>query len=387
MEKHNQIHYEILNFNKPEICEEYERFVAGHENGSFMQSLKWRGVKRAWKCEGVAVRNSSGAICASMLILIKTLPVIGTSLLYSPRGPVCDLHDEALLSCLFDGAFFLSQKYRACAVRADPFVMEDDEAFLSFMRKRGFEFTPHMPDGCTAQTRENYVLDIKGKTPEELFARFKPKWRYNIRLAQRRGVICRPYSKERLNDFYRLMLETGKRDGFAVRSQEYFERMMDSLGGDCRLYLCYKDGTALSGAICVRYGGRTCYVYGASSNEGRSLMPNYLMQWRMIEWACESGCSLYDFMGIPHYDDQAHRNYGVYRFKQGFQGRVAVYAGEFTYVYSQKEMRLWNMCQKAFSAVQRGRYYFKRFLPGRKPVLPPDRPGLPVKACKEGNLL
>lgn len=385
MENNKGFHFEILDLKKPEISEEYERFVAGHGNGSFMQSLKWHGVKYTWKCEAVAVRDASGAIRASMLILIKTLPFIGTSLLYSPRGPVCDLHDNTLLTCLFDGVFFLSRKYRACALKTDPFVMEDDEEFLSFMGKRGFEFTPHMPEGRTAQTRENYVLDIKGKTPEELFARFKPKWRYNIRLALRKGVVCRPCPKERLSDFYSLMLETGKRDGFAVRSKEYFERMMQSLGEDCRLYMCYKDGTPLSGAICVRYGGRACYVYGASSNEGRSLMPNYLMQWRMIEWACESGCGLYDFMGIPHYDDPSHRNYGVYRFKQGFQGRVAVYAGEFTYVYSKKEMRLWNMCQNAFSAVQRARYLLKKRLPRRTPGISRDEPGIPVQACVKNS--
>lgn len=374
MEKYRQIHYDILNLGEPEICKEYERFVAGHENGSFMQSLKWRSVKCTWKCEAVAVRDAGGAICASMLILIKTLPLIGTSLFYSPRGPVCDLHDEALLTCLFDGVFFLSQQYRACALKIDPFVMEDDEAFLNFMQKRGFEFTPHLPDGSTAQTRENYVLNIKGKTPEELFSRFKPKWRYNIRLALKKGVECMPYPKEQLGDFYGLMIETGKRDGFAVRSKRYFERMLESLGESCRLYLCYKDGVPLSGAICVRYGARACYVYGCSSNEGRNLMPNYLMQWRMIEWACESECSLYDFMGIPHYNDPSHSNYGVYRFKQGFGGRVLVYAGEFTYVYSQKEMRLWNMCQSAFSAVQHARYMLKSYLPHRRTVLPQDIP-------------
>ncbi len=107
-------------------------------------------------------------------------------------------------------------------------------------------------------------------------------------------------------------------------------------------------------------------------------MPNYLMQWRMIEWACESECGLYDFMGIPHYNDPSHSNYGVYRFKQGFGGRVTVYAGEFTYVYSQKEMRLWNMCQSAFSAVQHARYLLKSFLPRRRTVLPQDIPRPPV---------
>lgn len=360
-----QYHYEILDVTRQNIIEEYEAFVLGHENGSFMQSLNWRGVKSSWKSEVVAVRSPQGEICAAMLILIKRLPLFGTSLLYSPRGPVCDLHDKTLLTCLFDGAFALSRKYRACALRLDPFVIDGDEEFISFMKTRGFAFTPNQPDGKTAQTRENYVLPINGKTPETLFAAFKPKWRYNIRLAVRKGVECKAYGPEKLDDFLFLMKQTGKRDGFAIRSKEYFKRMMENLGDDCRLYLCYKDGVPLSGAVCVRYGARTCYVYGASSDEHRSLMPNYLMQWNMICWACESGCRLYDFMGVPHYDDPAHSNYGVYRFKQGFGGQVAVYAGEFEYVYTKQGQRLWNLCSHVFGSLMR----LEHFIKSRSPVL------------------
>lgn len=354
-----QYHYEILDLTRQDIIEEYESFVLNHENGSFMQSLHWRGVKASWKSEAVVVRSPQGAVCASMLVLIKRLPLFGTSLLYSPRGPVCDLHDKALLACLFDGAFALSRRYRACALRLDPFVADEDESFVSFMKERGFAFTPNLPDGETAQTRENYVLPVNGKTPEELFAAFKPKWRYNIRLAMRKGVECAAFGTDRLDDFLMLMRQTGKRDGFAIRSREYFQRMMDSLGDDCRLYLCYKDGIPLSGAICVRYGARTCYVYGASSDEHRGLMPNYLMQWNMICWACESGCRLYDFMGVPHYDDPSHSNYGVYRFKQGFGGQVAVYAGEFEYVYSKEGKRLWDRCSRVFGTLLRLEHFVK----------------------------
>jgi len=63
-------------------------------------------------------------------------------------------------------------------------------------------------------------------------------------------------------------------------------------------------------------------------------MPNYLMQWNMIKWAIESQCDIYDFMGIPHCDEENHSNYGVYRFKKGFNGEIVKYAGEFDYIFS-----------------------------------------------------
>lgn len=165
---------------------------------------------------------------------------------------------------------------------------------------------------------------------------FKSKCRYNIGLAQRKGVTCGYYGKERLPEFQRLMDETGIRDGFHVRSEAYFARMMDALGDSCRLYLCDYEGQALSGAICVQYGGRTCYVYGASTAIHRDVMPNYLMQWEMIRWALESHCQIYDFQGVPCWYDRDDPNYGVYRFKTGFSGHLAIYAGEFGMVFSSR---------------------------------------------------
>lgn len=98
--------------------------------------------------------------------------------------------------------------------------------------------------------------------------------------------------------------------------------------------MCYYNGEPLSGAVATQYAGKTCYVYGASTAQHRNVMPNYLMQWNMICWAVENGCSIYDFQGIPFYKNENHPNYGVYRFKQGFNGEVLTYAGEFVKKYS-----------------------------------------------------
>lgn len=204
------------------------------------------------------------------------------------------------------------------------------------LRAAGLGFTPWQPDDVTIQCRNNYVLDIDGRSEEELLGSFKSKCRYNIRLANRKGVTCKVYGKERLSDFCSLMEETKERDGFDMRTEGYFARMMDSLGEHCRLYLCEYQGQALSGAICVQYGGRTTYLYGASTSVHREVMPNYLMQWEMIRWAVEGGCRIYDFGGVPHWYDPDHPNNGVYRFKTGFNGRLEIYAGEFTQVYARR---------------------------------------------------
>ena len=91
----------------------------------------------------------------------------------------------------------------------------------------------------------------------------------------------------------------------------------------------------ISGAICTNYaGGKTCYVYGASDNSDREVMPNYLMQWEMIRWAVETGCTVYDFQGVSGILDPDSHMYGLYRFKSGFRGSLDELAGEFDCIYS-----------------------------------------------------
>lgn len=335
---------EFLDFSSSKQQNEYESFVENHTLGGFTQSLSWCYVKENWKHEAIIIRNEQHVIIATMLVLIKKIPILGTAFLYSPRGPVCDFQDKTVLSELLEGIKSLAKKYHAYLFKCDPYILSSDTASIQALSELGFRYEPQSEED-TVQCRSNYVLNIQGLTEEEVFERFHRKWRYNIRLAERKGVVCKMYDKTQIldfamNDFYRLMMETGERDGFSIRSKEYFLSMLHHLGAHCRLSLCYYQGVPVSGAIVTQHAGKTCYVYGASSNSARNVMPNYLMQWRMIQWAIANGDSLYDFQGIPHYDDESHPNYGVYRFKKGFNGEIVEYAGEFDYVFSPVRKKL-----------------------------------------------
>lgn len=323
-----------LNMENAAEMSDYERFVSSHPRGSFFQSLRWLKLKSNWTHEVYVVKDTSGRIQGCALILIKRLPVLGQSMIYVPRGPVCDYQNPAVFSLLLDAVMALKQKYRGALLRLDPCIENTEVLEIQAFLQKGFLFTPDPGDYQTTQIRHNYVLELAGRTKDEVFSAFHPKWRYNIRVAQRRGVVCRICGEEALPAFYRLLEITGKRDGFTIRSYEYYQQMLNALGSYCRLYMCYLGEEALSGAITVQFAGKTSYVYGASSNTNRNLMPNYLMQWTMIQWAIEGNCRMYDFMGIPYFYDEAHPNYGVYRFKKGFNGRVLSYAGEFDFALS-----------------------------------------------------
>jgi lipid II:glycine glycyltransferase (peptidoglycan interpeptide bridge formation enzyme) len=101
--------------------------------------------------------------------------------------------------------------------------------------------------------------------------------------------------------------------------------------GKCVLLLALKDQNPLAGLIAFRNGDRSWYLYGASSDLERELMPTYLLQWEAMRWAKKYGCKLYDLWGIPDEDESVLESnfserqdglWGVYRFKRGFGGQV-----------------------------------------------------------------
>ena len=147
-------------------------------------------------------------------------------------------------------------------------------------------------------------------------------------MAQKKGVEVKICGKEMVPDFARIMLETGVRDGFVTRQPEYFAQMLDNLGEHCRLYMAFYEGKPIAGTLAIHYGDKVWYLYGASSNEHRNLMPNYLLQWNMIQWAIETGCRVYDFRGVSGDVSEDNPLYGLYKFKKGFGGDFTEFVGE-----------------------------------------------------------
>lgn len=312
---------------------EYEAFVRSHPQGGFTQSSLWPRVKEGWGWEGIVSRGADGHIRGAVGVLIQSLPALHTSFLYAPRGPVCNLHDADVLRDLKAGVDVLAEKYHAHSFKCDPDVFAADETFLGLMQEMGFSRFAGPVGFETIQARFNYRLYLDGRSEEALLQNLTQKTRYNVRLAQRKGVEIRVCGQESVEDFWRLMQVTGERDSFNIRPQAYFSRMLDALGEHVRLYMGFYEGAPVCGAITTNYAGKTCYVYGASDNAHRNVMPNYLMQWEMIRWAVETGCSVYDFQGIAGDLDEANPMYGLYRFKRGFGGQGDELAGEFDYVY------------------------------------------------------
>ena len=340
-----QLSYEIL---PPDRYDEYEDFASSHRYGSFMQSVNWTKVKDNWGHEVLVVRDQDGAIRGGALVLLKKLP-LGYTMLYSPRGPVCDYLDKGVMQVLLSGIRELAQKHKGVFFKCDPMVEETDRPVIDTFRALGYQIKEGCAESETVQRRYNYILpDIQGKTPDEVIASFSQKTRYNIRVAKRHNVECRVCGKEGLDDFVMLSRITAERDNFTDRSKEYYAKMLDAFSENMRLYLCYYEGVPLSGAMCCQYAGKTNYIFGASDSKYRNVMPNYLMQWEMIRWAFQNHCQIYDFQGVTIDPAEDEHLYGVYMFKKSFKnGELVEYAGEFNYIINPTAYTLVQSAQKA----------------------------------------
>ncbi len=319
----------MIEFLKDVDITEYERFLSSHPKGHFMQSSLWAKQKPQWVWDGVLSRGQDGQIRGSAAVLIRKLPGLPWTLMYGGRAPVCDINDPELLDELTQGLKTLAKKYHAYLIKLDPDIPVQDAQFSSEMRSLGFTHALSGKNFEGIQPRFVFRLFLQGRSEEELLNSFHTKTRYNIRLAERKGVHVKLCGEEATNDFARLMLETGVRDGFVTRNAEYFRAMLKNLGEHVRLYMAYHEDIPIAGTLAVHYGDKVWYLYGASSNEYRNLMPNYLLQWTMIRWAAELGCRVYDFRGVSGDLTEDNPLYGLYKFKKGFNGEFTEFVGEF----------------------------------------------------------
>lgn len=314
------------------ICEDmkkYEEFLSSHERCNFAQSSQWARVKAEWKSVVLAAEDEKGNIRGSLNILIRKTPLFGCSVMHSARGPVCEPHDRETVLALLDGAKKLAKEHKAYILRLEPDVRADDAEFCKILTEAGFRIRNKSKNFEGINPRFVYRKDIKGMNEDELIASFQPKCRYNVRLAERKGVVVKLGGREDIPEFHKVMWQTGQRDNFTVRPCSYFERMYDCMAPEhLRLYLAYYQEKLLAGIIVIRYGKKCWYLYGASSNEHRNTMPAYLLQSEAMKWAAQSGCEIYDFRGVSGDLSEDNPLYGIYRFKKGFSGELVELVGE-----------------------------------------------------------
>lgn len=337
----------------------YNRFIRQHPKGHFLQLWEWGQVKNLTGWKPIAlVLEKDGQIRAAMLILKRTLPIplVNRSIFYAPRGPVADPDNAEEHRLLFAAAQQIARREGAIFLKIDPDIPVQNKDYARMLSSCGFK---HRLSGLNFEgVQPNFVmrLDLTPE-PDELLANMHPKWRYNIKLAGRKGVVVtQAEQRSDLEIFYSILQETAQRDNFLIRGFSYFESIWNHMiaNGYARIFLAHYQGEIIAGTLAFILGDKAWYLYGASSNRHRNVMPNYLLQWEMITWAREQGCTMYDFRGVSGDLDEDNPLYGLYRFKKGFNGVLTEFVGEWDFVYQPGWYWLWTRILPIYLERRRG---------------------------------
>ncbi|HUW42094.1 MAG TPA: peptidoglycan bridge formation glycyltransferase FemA/FemB family protein [Rectinemataceae bacterium] len=334
-----------------------------HNYNNLLQSSYWGLFKSHYEWRPFAFRFRFSGKDTRMLLLYRDLED-GSGMAYVPNGPDLSLSSEeqgpfleelstALRRSLPPGCAFIrydlkwktpfAEGSRNCGwedIRPDPRVREMRMNFGTLqwrLRKSATDIQP--PD--------TIILDIDD-SDQAILASMKPKTRYNIGLARRKGVRVLEAPNGMLDDWYSLYEETARRQGLTLHPKDYFEtllRLGETAEGEApefHLLLAEAESRLVSGIIVALWGDRATYLYGASTREKKEYMPSYALQWHAIRLARRKGCREYDLFGLPPSKDPAHRMYGLYRFKTGFGGRYLHKRGCWDFPFDDQAYRLFS---------------------------------------------
>ncbi len=315
----------------------WDDLVARHPRGHLLQTRNWGALKArfGWEAERVLLQED-GRLVAGAQVLYRPFPSQRLPLArvaYLPKGPLVDWDDGNQVREVLRRVTAAARRRRALFVRIEPHLEQDEAAGVKgLLQAAGF-----VVRGRPVQPRRTLLLDIR-PDEEAILGQMKPKTRYNIRLAGRKGVTVREGGRDDLPAFDRLMATTGERNEFGVHSSAYYQAVYDLFAprGELGLLLAEYEGRPLAGLMLFCLAQTAWYFYGASSDDERQRMPAYLLQWEAIRWARSRGCALYDLWGVPDEDEEtleanfterSEGLWGVYRFKRGFGGRLVRWAG------------------------------------------------------------
>lgn len=298
-------------------------------DGHLLQSWEWGAFKseHGWTPERVAVAGATPRAMAQVLFRHKGPFSIG----YVPRGPAVADGDLEASRLLLDQIDEVAKRHRALYV-----MIETDKSIGGFNEHALPVIEPGPPHIQPGRTVKVPLVD-----DDTLLAGMHQKTRYSVRLAPRKGVTVDQHVGDdvaALDEFYRMMLETSKRNEFGIHTAEYYGSFLTHFGDRAMLLIARVDGHPAAGVIAARFGDDAIYMYGASDTEYRSLGAAFNLQFRAMQWGREQGAKEYDLWGIPEEDppiDNEHRDHvpatkgndlrGLFRFKTGFGGSIVSY--------------------------------------------------------------
>ena len=330
----------------------WDGIIASLPDAHILQTQEWGEVKArigwqpyyyVWTESGDRLSHNrviddgsypTGKSVAAALVLLRTVKLAGYPLrvLYIPKGPILDWQNDYVRQRVLSDLAEIAGRLQAIFIKIDPDVVlgrgipadkSSEEFALGQSTEKELLRMGWQPSAEQVQFRNTMTIDLT-RSEEEILSRMKQKTRYNVRLAERKGVNIRIGSERDIPQLYLMYAETSVRDGFVIRDAAYYQYTWEKFirSSMAKPLLADVDGEIVAGLILFIFAGKAWYLYGMSREAHRDKMPNYLLQWEAIRQAKRAGCTSYDLWGAPDTFDENDSMWGVYRFKEGLGGRV-----------------------------------------------------------------
>lgn len=310
-------------------------YVTSYERDSCLQSWEWGAFQEAMgnKVWRLALEDEGEIIAAATFYKVKA--PLGFSYFYCPRGPILEQGVNAVMP-LFNKIAEIAKEEKVIFFRFEPWrpIMNYDFKEM----KVGDWMIVKTKD---VQPSETIFLDLT-KSEDQLLSEMHQKTRYNIRLAEKKGVEIENMGERGFEDFWNLTETTTRRDKFSSHPKDYYQAILKTCPEKVKLFTAKYEGEVLSAGIWSFFGDTVTYLYGASSDKERSVMSPFLLQWHLITEAKKQGFRYYDFFGISE-----KKWPGVTRFKRGFGGEEIRYPGTYDVIFSKASYSIYETLRKA----------------------------------------
>lgn len=323
--------------------ETWNQLIAPLPGAHVLQTWEWALVKSryGWQPLPLVWQGRNGETLAAGMALMRSVRIAGLEsglrILYLPKGPLLDWQDTSLRRQVLSDIAEQARLKRAIFVKIDPdvpvgFGFAGQEGSLE--AALGQEVQAELSESGwrlseeQIQFRNTVTIDLS-KDDETLLAQMKQKTRYNIRLAERKGVTVRVAEAGETGLLYRMYAETADRDGFVIREQAYYETLWHLFFRNqlAEALIAEAEGTPLAALVIFYFAGQAWYMHGMSTQAQREKMPNYLLQWEAIRRLRRLGIGTYDLWGAPDDFIESDPMWGVFRFKEGLGGQVVRHLG------------------------------------------------------------
>lgn len=376
---------------------EFREFLDNHPLKTFLQTpeIAHMREKNGWKKYYVGLKENDTIICATMMLSAGNF--FGKKVFYAPRGVLIDYENETLLTFFFKELKKFIKKNQGYVFKMDPYLELIERDIDGNIKENGFAHktsVAHLENIGFVKTKAEqtslmFVLDIHGKSYEELRKDFRPSTKNVLNKVLKSNIKVRELEYEELPLFKKLTEETSERKSFGDKPLSYYQEMYQlfkplglikyliaelpineyiatleaekksiidklnlppeeranekklkeyetslastekKLSEIIEIQKEVGDTLILSGGMFILYGDEIVYLYSGNYKKYMNFNAQYLIQHEMLHYAAEHNYKRYNFYGITEFRDKHHKDYGMYDFKKGFNGRVVELIGGF----------------------------------------------------------